>query len=133
MSRLISLCLLLCISSLGLGSSIEVVYVLSGTTILTYNVDRQSLNYTQVGTLSVSGASTFQDLVPSPNDHFIYVTAADANQITHLYVYAPTRTALPNRLPRKSFMQTILKACKSIPRLTFFMPSMRRRLTRETR
>jgi hypothetical protein len=131
MSRVISLCLLLCISSLALASSVEVVYVVSGTTILTYNVDRQTLNYTQVGTLSINGASTFGTLVPSPNDHFTYVTAADANQITHLYVYATDANGAPNRLPRKSSMQTTLKVCKLIPRPTFFMPSMRRPLTRE--
>ena len=52
MSRLISLCLILCISNLALASSVEVVYVASGTNILTYNVDPHTLNYTSGNALN---------------------------------------------------------------------------------
>src|SRR6202140_81775 len=118
MSRLISLCLLLCISSLALASSVEVVYVLSGTTILTYNVDRQNLNYTQVGTLTVSGASTI-GLVPSPNDHFIYVGATDSTQTTHLYVYATDANGAPQSPPTQKLYANNLKRLQIDPKANF--------------
>ena len=99
MSRFLSLCLVLCVSSFVLASSVEVVYVAQGTSIVTYNVDPQTLNYTQVGTLSIKGASTFGSVVPAPNDHFIYVMAADATQTTHLYVYATDAKGAPQSRP----------------------------------
>src|ERR1700692_2034946 len=71
MSRSLSLCFVLCLSSFALASSVQVVYVAQGTSIVTYNVDPQNLNYTQGGTLSNAGVSTFGTVVPSPNDHFI--------------------------------------------------------------
>jgi hypothetical protein len=119
MSRLVSLCVVLCISSLALASSVEVVYVASGTTILTYNVDPHTLNYTQVGTLSINGASTFGTLVPSPNDHFIYVTAADANQITHLYVYATDANGAPQSPPTQKLYANNLKSLQIDPKANF--------------
>jgi hypothetical protein len=119
MSRLVSLCVVLCISSLALASSVEVVYVASGTTILTYNVDPHTLNYTQVGTLSINGASTFGTLVPSPNDHFIYVTAADLNQITHLYVYATDANGAPQSPPTQKLYANNLKSLQIDPKANF--------------
>jgi hypothetical protein len=120
MSRLLSLCLVLCLSSLALASSVEVVYVASGTTILTYNVGPKTLNYTQVGTLSISGAATFQNLIPSPNDHFIYVTAADSTQTTHLYVYATDANGAPQSPPTQKLYAKNLKGLQIDPNANFF-------------
>ena len=119
MARLLSLCLVLCISSLALASSVEVVYVAAGTTILTYNVDPQTLNYTQVGTLSINGASTFGTLVPSPNDHFIYVIAADSTQTTHLYVYATDANGAPQSRPTQKLYANNLKSLQLDPKANF--------------
>jgi hypothetical protein len=110
MSRFLSLCLVLCVSSFVLASSVEVVYVAQGTSIVTYNVDPQTLNYTQVGTLSIKGASTFGSVVPSPNDHFIYVMAADATQTTHLYVYATDAKGAPQSRPTQTIVAKSLKS-----------------------
>ena len=110
MSRSLSLCFVLCLSSFALASSVQVVYVAQGTSIVTYNVDPQTLNYTQVGTLSINGASTFGTVVPSPNDHFIYVMAADATQTTHLYVYATDANGAPQYKPTQKLYAENLKS-----------------------
>jgi len=115
MSRFLSLCLVLCVSSFALASSVEVVYVAQGTSIVTYNVDPQTLNYTQVGTLSIKGASTFGSVVPSPNDHFIYVMAADATQTTHLYVYATDPNGAPQARPTQMLYAKSLKSLQLDP------------------
>src|ERR1700686_3902175 len=115
MSRFLSLCLVLCVSSFAFASSVEVVYVAQGTSIVTYNVDPQTLNYTQVGTLSIKGASTFGSVVPSPNDHFIYVMAADATQTTHLYVYATAANGVPQSRPTQTIIAKSLKSLQLDP------------------
>jgi hypothetical protein len=110
MPRKPSLCLLLCFSSFALAqrtipqyhsasqpssSTVQVVYVVDGGNILTYNVDPQSLQATQVGTpLSLSG--TFYWLLPSPNDRFLYVITYDTNYSKkHLFVYATDASGVP--------------------------------------
>jgi hypothetical protein len=119
MSRFLSLCLVLCLSSFALASSVQVVYVAQGTSIVTYNVDAQTLNYTQVGTLSIKGASTFGTVVPSPNDHFIYVMAADATQTTHLYVYATGANGAPESRPTQTLYAKSLKSLQLDPNGNF--------------
>ena len=66
MSRFLSLWLVICVSSFALASSVEVVYVAQGTSIVTYNVDPQTLNYTQVGTISIKPGNNC--LGPSADD-----------------------------------------------------------------
>jgi hypothetical protein len=111
MSRKLSLCLLLfCLASFALAqntvphsgsasqpssSTVQVVYVVDGANILTYNVDPQTLYATQVGTpLNLSG--TFYWLLPSPNDHFLYVFTFDVNSKKHLSVYATDASGVPH-------------------------------------
>src|ERR1700732_3849956 len=98
MTRRLPLWLLLCCSSLALAQNtvpqsdlapqqlttpVQVVYVVDGASIVTYDVDPQSLYATQVGTpFNLSG--TFYWLVPSPNDHFFYVITYDQHYNKHL-------------------------------------------------
>jgi hypothetical protein len=108
MSPKLLLCLLLCFSSFVLtanaipqnavsqpsSSTVQVVYVVDNGTILTYNVDPQTLYATQVGTpLSLSG--TLYSLRPSPNDHFLYVITYDVNLKKHLSVYPTDASGVP--------------------------------------
>src|SRR5258708_35136518 len=104
MASRFSLCLLLCSSFLGVANStfaqakqnsgapsspLQVIYVVDGTSILTYNVDPHTLNASQVGNpLKVNNASTFNALIPSPDGHFLYFIATDAQLNKRLWVFA---------------------------------------------
>jgi hypothetical protein len=114
-TRFLSLVFALGLSSFALASSVQVVYVAQGTSIVTYNVDPRTLNFTQVGTVSIKGASTFGTVVPSPNDHFIYVMAADATQTTHLYVYATDANGAPQSQPMQTLYAKPLKSLQIDP------------------
>ena len=91
--------LVFCASSLfaqtPAGNSVEVVYNQYGSIVQTYNIDRQTGFPTQQGqgvTLDfTSGPAT---IVPSGNDHFLYVTAFGNNQ-QYLWVYATDSTGVP--------------------------------------
>src|SRR5882757_6166019 len=105
MSRILSLSVLLCLASFALAQNstpaastqpVQVVYVIDGTTILTYDVDSKTLNATQVGTpLKVKTASTFVTLIPSAHDHFLYFVAYDSNLKEHLWVYKTDAAGAP--------------------------------------
>jgi hypothetical protein len=59
-------------------------------------VNPQTLNFTQVGTFTTSTSNPSYDLlVPSPNDHFLYFVGRDSNQIDHLWVYATDASGAP--------------------------------------
>jgi hypothetical protein len=77
-------------------SPVQVVYAVEGTTIVTYDVDPQTLIATQVGTpLTVSQAATLAGLIPVPHGRFLYVVAYDTNFNEHLSVYATDETGAP--------------------------------------
>ena len=71
------------------SSAVQVVYVIDGATLPTYNVDPQALYATQVGTITLQ-ESTYPTIVPSANDHFIYYRAYDdtSESAQHIWVYA---------------------------------------------
>jgi hypothetical protein len=93
----------LLLSSLGLqgavvkpdASAVEVAYLLVGSTLYTYDVDRTTGNPTEegsgVGLESVSNTV----VLPSGNDHFIYVTGDDSSNVEWLWVYATDSTGIP--------------------------------------
>jgi hypothetical protein len=110
MSRAAFLCLILFFASFALAqnpnpqnsfaaqpssSTVQVVYVVEGTTIVTYNVNQQTLYATQVGTSLTVNASSVYFLYPSPNDHFLYVVAYDASSNKHLWVYDTDISGVP--------------------------------------
>jgi hypothetical protein len=82
MSRV--LCLLMYVSSFALAqtsniqsngsapsSAVEVVYTIDGSTLTTYNVDPQTLQAAEVGSIILS-ESTYPYLITSSNGHFLY-------------------------------------------------------------
>ncbi len=78
------------------ASPIQVVYVVEGTTIVTYNVDSTTLSATPVGTpLTVPNAFTLGTLIPAPHGHFLYLVGYDANSNEYLWVYATDDNGAP--------------------------------------
>jgi len=111
MSRV--LCLLLCVSCFAVAqtsntqstgsapsSAVQVVYTIDGSTLTTYNVDPQTLQAAEVGTITLS-ESTYPYLITSPNGHFLYYEAvqdySDAGR--NLYVYDTNASGLPGTAP----------------------------------
>lgn len=89
---------------------VQVVYVLDGSTLTTYNVDPQTLDTTQVGTLSVTQYLS-PELTTSPDGHFVYYTDSGLTPITNnkLWVYATDSTGSPQSpavLCRRIFLST---------------------------
>lgn len=82
-------------STRGSSSSTEVVYLLTNSTLLTYNVDRTTGNPTEEGTGITLDSVTNTVLLPSANDHFVYVTGYDATSSEYLWVYATDATGVP--------------------------------------
>jgi hypothetical protein len=80
-------------------SPVQVVYVIDGSTLTTYNVDPQTLDANPVGTLALP-PSTSNGITASPNDHFIYYTWYDGPPLTqHLWVYATDAMGSPQGAP----------------------------------
>jgi hypothetical protein len=81
-------------------SALQVVYVVDGSTVTTYDIDPQTFTPKQVGTLTV-GASTFPYIITSPNGHFLYYIAYDdtSAKSEHLWVYTTDATGAPRTPP----------------------------------
>jgi hypothetical protein len=100
MARPSLLCLVVCVASFALAqntSPVQVLYALSGKSIITYNVDPQTLNASKVGSpLTVYNATPgYSALYPSPNDHFIYFFSPDSHNNEHLWVFATDASGVP--------------------------------------
>lgn len=79
------------------AQSVDILYAAENTDLLTYTVDASTLQATKVGEpLSLTGAPVFNQVIPSPNDHFIYVLTSDTQtfQVT-LSVYATDAAGVP--------------------------------------
>lgn len=77
----------------------HVFYLATGSTITTYNVNSTGVPV-QVGTpLTISGAPFLGAIVPSPNDHFLYVFWPDANYNLSLSVYDTYASGAPHSIP----------------------------------
>jgi hypothetical protein len=80
-------------------AAVQVVYVVDGAVLTTYNVDPQTINASIVGTLTLP-ESNFSTLTASPNDYFVYYTSYDPSALTkHLWVYATDATGSPKGQP----------------------------------
>jgi hypothetical protein len=102
----IGFCLCLCLSGTALSaqsarvkptssSSTEVVYLLTNSTLLTYDVDRTTGFPTEEGQGVTLDSVTNTVLLPSANDRFVYVTGYDSTTSEHLWVYATDATGVP--------------------------------------
>ncbi|MGA2344367.1 MAG: hypothetical protein ABSF93_00090 [Candidatus Sulfotelmatobacter sp.] len=103
-------CMLLCLGTLSSAQNssavaqtsptpVQVVYLVESTTIVTYNVDPQTLNPTQVGSVTVPNAVFNPDVIPwliaAPNDHFIYYIGYVSQTQQRLWVFATDSTGSP--------------------------------------
>lgn len=81
-------------------TSVQVIYLVEGTTIVTYNVDPQTLNPTPVASLTVPNAVFNPDVYPSliaaPNDHFIYYIGYVSQSQQRLWVFATDSKGSPS-------------------------------------
>lgn len=118
MPRSLLSCVLVCVSSFafaqgsraqihsGAGSSpaVQIVYVMRGANLTTYNINPQTLEATAVGSLTVP-QSTVPGVVMSPNGHFLYFMAAKdiSNQGRMIYVYATNDSGVPQNPPVQEF------------------------------
>jgi hypothetical protein len=84
-------------SSCFAQSATEVLYVQQNTDLITYNIDQTTLQATLVGKpLPLNGGTTaVTQVIPAPNDHFVYVlSGADYSQAS-LSVYATDASGVP--------------------------------------
>jgi len=106
-------CLLFCLSAFSFAqissqitvgsapsSAVQVVYVIDGSTLTTYNVDPQTLQAMAVGTLTLP-ESTYPGVVTSPNGRFLYYSAYlnNSQQDHELYVYDTNASGVPGQSP----------------------------------
>ncbi len=110
MFRAVPLCVIVCLASLtfaqsspsnvGSSSPLQIVYVIDGSTLTTYNVDAQTLQPTSVGTTTLQ-ESVYPGLTTSPNGRILYYTAYQNfnQQGEKLYVYNTNSLGVPNSQP----------------------------------
>lgn len=77
------------------SSSTEIAYLLVGSTLHTYTVDRTTGNPTEQGSGVTIDSVANTVILPSSNDHFIYVTGSDSSAVEWLWVYATDNTGVP--------------------------------------
>jgi hypothetical protein len=101
------------------SSAVQVLYVLEPNSILTYDVDPQTLNATQVGTLTVDNPTYAFWLRTSPDGHFLYLVADDAQFNQHLYVYRTNALGAPQAPPTQAMTANGLWDLQFDPRANF--------------
>lgn len=84
----------------GIGSAqtstTQVLYVQQNLSLLTYNVDPSTLQATGMGqALPLTGAEPYVQVIPSPNDHFIYLLSGPMLTQMTLSVYATDSSGVP--------------------------------------
>jgi hypothetical protein len=81
------------------STPVQVVYLTEGTGIVTYDIAPQTLNPTQVGSVTVPDAVFNPDvnpwLIAAPNDHFIYYIGYVSQSQQRLWVFATDATGSP--------------------------------------
>ena len=76
------------------STPVEVLYIVTSSTIQTYNVDPQTGLATQEGQ-PINLPVTYAIVVPSPDDHFLYVSSGYAQKVDRLWVYKTDATGTP--------------------------------------
>lgn len=83
------------------SSPVQLVYVVDGATLTTYNVDPQTLLATDIGDITIR-QSLEPALVTSPNGRFLYYVAYQGSSNdggNEIFVYDTTALGLPNNVP----------------------------------
>lgn len=105
------------------SSPVQVVYLIEGTTIVTYDVDPQTLNPTQVGSVTVPNAVVNVDqnpgLIPSLNDRFIYYVGYNTENQQQLWVLATDATGSPQLPVLEEFKVTGFFGLEVDPKANF--------------
>ena len=106
MFRAIALSVIVCLASLTFAQTtpLQIVYVVDGLTLSTYNVDSHTLQPTLVGTTTLS-ESVYPGLTTSPNGRIIYYTSYQdySQQGERLYVYNTNGMGVPISRPIQTF------------------------------
>ncbi len=125
MPRAATLSLFVCLSAMTFAQNtstpLQLVYVVDGSTLITYNIAPGTLQATEVGTTSLLQSVTM-GLVPSPNGHVLYYSA-DQNidgQGQMLYVYTTNSAGLPDSQPIQTLNAKGLVSYLADPRDKFF-------------
>jgi len=135
MSRVFVCCVLLCLGTLTLAQNakssaaqtsptpVQVVYLLEGTTIVTYNVDPETLNPSQIGSLTVPAAVNNPDLYPGLtavlNDQFIYYRGYATQTQQRVWVFATDATGAPQLPAVQQFNVTSFGGLQVDPKANF--------------
>src|SRR5262249_2785011 len=82
------------------SSTLQLVYVVDGSTLTTYNIDPETLQSTPVGTTNLP-ESVVIGLIPSPDGHILYYSAYQnlAQEGEMLYVYKTNSLGVPDGQP----------------------------------
>jgi hypothetical protein len=82
------------------STMVDVLYVQQNDSILTYNMNPQTGQATQVGQpLTLNALNNNIGLVPSPTDHFLNVLWIDSSNKKHLDVYDTDASGVPQAKP----------------------------------
>ena len=94
-------------SGSGSASTVQVVYVINGSTLTTYNVNPKTLQATSVGKLTLP-ESIYPGLVTSPTGEFLYYIAFENinQQDEKLYVYQTDASGVPGSKPVQTLTAT---------------------------
>lgn len=76
------------------SSPVEIAYIVTSSTIQTYDVDPQTGFATQEGQ-PINLPVTYAIVVPSPDDHFLYVSSGYGQKVDRLWVYKTDATGRP--------------------------------------
>jgi hypothetical protein len=103
------------------SSPVQVVYSIDGSTLTTYNVDPQTFQATQVGSIALA-QSIYPGLITSANGRFLYYTAyLDYSQTGQkLYVYDTNASGAPGSSPVQILDAHGLISMLADPKGTFF-------------
>lgn len=107
------------VRSSATASVVQILYVLEANSIVTYNVDPQTLSATQVGTLTVDNPTYAFWMRTSPNGHFFYLVADDAQFNQHFYVFRTDAFGAPQGPPTQAMKVNGLWDLQFDPRADF--------------
>jgi hypothetical protein len=98
------------------SSAVDVLYVQQNDSILTYNVNPQTGEATQVGQpLTLNALNNYIGLVPSPTDHFLNVLWFDSSSKKYLYVYDTDAFGVPQAKPVQRLSALYIAAFQADP------------------
>jgi hypothetical protein len=127
--------ILLCFATLALAQNtasantstsstpVQIVYLIQGTTIVTYNIDTQTLYASQAGSLTVPNAVNNPDVYPGLisvlNGHVLYYVGFDAQNQQQLWVFATDATGSPQLPVLEEFKVTGFVGMQVDPKANF--------------